>query len=273
MQANEMKSMYAADGFTANGLVQIHPTAEFAPGSGYEPMAMDDTGLTFLIGALSFYDLFFFANDEALTIVVITDGKQNAEIGCNLNDEYFISGYLTPETNVDSIGECESCSNSVSNRSPDGNVNFFESNIQSYPTPSCTPPQKERTSYNQHFLVKSIGMERQTSLSVALEVLGQLPLNQLYPPTPSPSDIQDELCVEHPSPSYVDNSTPLPQDSRDRTMCDHVAYSTFESDNSRLRTYCAGNASSLFDGGFSFTSSINDAATDTGVYISDILWG
>lgn len=70
-----------------------------------------------------------------------------------------------------------------------------------------TPPQTLIRNPGKNFsLQDSIpDLPRQTSLNVVLEVLGSTPdtghiLEGFYPPTPSPSDNQDEHYFQHPSP-------------------------------------------------------------------------
>ena len=83
--------------------------------------------------------------------------------------------------------------------------------FESFSSP-LTPPAVEQlqgsafmVAPSAHDLLTVQQFDRQTSLSIAMEVLGQAHPNcnltmDLYPPTPSSTDSQDDQYIQHPSP-------------------------------------------------------------------------
>ena len=124
---------------------------------------------------------------------------------------------------------------------------FFQAFLQPTPlTPVQSPSQDNEL--NHRTSCKSSWFERQTSLSIALEVLGEpvttSPAEGCYPPTPS-SESEEEQYLQYPTPSYVQHFAPMPRQlSRTRTASDHTDYvsSEFFLDNSRIRAFSAENS-------------------------------
>ena len=148
---------------------------------------------------------------------------------------------------------------------------FFQAFLQPTPlTPAQSPPHADEHCQSPNFLCNSAWLERQTSLSIALEVLGEPTAlaEDHFPPTP-PSENQEDQYLSHPSPSYIEFLSPLPNRStRTRTVSDHTEYvssSICLDDNARFRAFSADNSTKIFDGDYTPASSHqSDVNSDSG---------
>ncbi|XP_076824775.1 uncharacterized protein LOC143470492 [Clavelina lepadiformis] len=125
-----------------------------------------------------------------------------------------------------------------------------------------------------------LGYERQTSLNIALEVLGtcqneevqnNASFTDLYPPTPSPSVNGDDLYLSHPSPAFSHYGVPSNAPVRCRTVSDVTSgfFVSAAEEDSRTRAFSADCTGYGHDVQNFIHTLANSQSTETGTTPTD----